>query len=107
MIGCIIMVMVNNYPSSFIQNTFFKNQIHMPVAPAEGLFLRGVNFQSYNKKKDIPQMLKFDGVDSIDKIRQQIYGYIIEKDRQNWVDWLKKLKESIYYGIALEDDDKN
>lgn len=34
MIGCIIMVLANNYPPSFINNTFFRNQIHMPLAPA-------------------------------------------------------------------------
>jgi hypothetical protein len=39
MIGSILMVIANNYPSSFINNTFFRNQIHMPLAPAEGLFL--------------------------------------------------------------------
>ena len=36
------MIMVNHYPSSYIQNTFFRNQIHMPLAPAEGLFLKDV-----------------------------------------------------------------
>jgi tRNA pseudouridine38-40 synthase len=39
MIGSIMMVIANNYPPSFINNTFFRNQIHMPLAPAEGLFL--------------------------------------------------------------------
>ena len=56
------MVLANNYPPSFIQNTFFRNQIHMPIAPAEGLYLNILNFGAYNKKNDIPEQLDFTGL---------------------------------------------
>ena len=62
MVGCIIMVLANNYPPNFIQNTFFRNQIHMPIAPAEGLYLNILNFGAYNKKNDIPEQLDFTGL---------------------------------------------
>ena len=76
MIGCIIMIMVNHYPSSYIQNTFFRNQIHMPLAPAEGLFLKGINFDAYNKKKDIPEPLSFDNIESISLLKDTLTQYI-------------------------------
>lgn len=56
------MVMANNYPPNFITNTFFKNQIHMPLAPPHGLFLSNLNFGAYNRKNDIPEVLQFDGI---------------------------------------------
>ena len=49
-IGGIIMVMSNGYPANFINNTFFRNQISMPIAPAEGLYLSDLNFGHYNRK---------------------------------------------------------
>ena len=56
------MVFINKYPSTYIPNTFFRNQINMPLAPARGLYLNTLYFDNYNKKKDIPEPLVFDGV---------------------------------------------
>ena len=53
------MVMSNGYPANFINNTFFRNQISMPIAPAEGLYLSDLNFGHYNRKNEIPERLEF------------------------------------------------
>lgn len=60
MIGCILMIFANNYPPSFIANTFFRNQICMPLAPPEGLYLKELSFAHYNRKNDVPELLVFD-----------------------------------------------
>ncbi len=48
------MTFMNNYEPEFILNTFFRNQIGIPLAPPHGLFLNNLSFESYNKKKEIP-----------------------------------------------------
>ncbi len=54
MVGAIVFVFINDYVPEFIGNTFFKNQFHLPIAPANGLFLKSVDFMGYNKRKEIP-----------------------------------------------------
>ena len=38
------MVILNNYPANYIANTFFRNQIFMPLAPPQGLYLNQLSF---------------------------------------------------------------
>jgi tRNA U38,U39,U40 pseudouridine synthase TruA len=57
MIGGIVFVFVNNYPPEFIANTFFRNQFYLPIAPANGLYLKSIDFKGYNNKKEIPEKL--------------------------------------------------
>ena len=54
MVGSIVFIFINNYPAEFIANTFFRNQFYLPIAPANGLYLKELNFAGYNKKKEIP-----------------------------------------------------
>ena len=65
MIGCMISVFINKHPPNYIDNTFFRNQIHMPIAPARGLYLNGPSFEAYNLKKDSPEKITFDGMSSV------------------------------------------
>jgi len=59
------MIFVNHYPANYVANTFFRNQISMPLAPAEGLYLNSIDFGRYNLKKDIPEPLTFEGIETI------------------------------------------
>lgn len=69
MVGCVIKVIINGEPPNYIENTFFRNQIHIPLAPANGLYLNNLSFDSYNKKKDIPEMLIFDDIPTIPEMK--------------------------------------
>jgi tRNA U38,U39,U40 pseudouridine synthase TruA len=60
MIGGIVFVFVNKCPAEFIANTFFRNQFYLPIAPAEGLYLKTLDFKGYNNKKEIPEKLEFE-----------------------------------------------
>jgi hypothetical protein len=109
MVGCIIKVILNNYSPSFVQNTFFRNQIHMPLAPASGLYLHSLSFEHYNKKTDIPEPLAFDLQDtpSIPALEQRIRDYILALDKEHWLEWVAKLRSSIYHGIEyIEEPEK-
>ena len=63
------MVILNNYPTNYIENTFFRNQIHMPLAPANGLYLNSLSFEHYNQKKDTPEPLVFDENTTIKELK--------------------------------------
>ncbi len=43
-----------NEPETFVENTFYNNQIKILLAPAEGLYLESLRFDSYNRQPDIP-----------------------------------------------------
>ena len=101
MVGCIIMVMLNNYPPNFIQNTFFRNQIHMPLAPARGLYLNDLCFDPYNKKNSIPEVLTFEDTPSIAELKHKINQDILSQDSAEWTEWICDLRHSIYHGIEL------
>ena len=98
MIGCVIKVILNREPPSYIENTFFRNQITIPLAPANGLYLNSLHFDSYNKKKDIPQILSFDQVETIPEMKAKINEFIVNQDKSQWMEWIVKLRESIYHG---------
>ena len=51
---------MNDYHPGFIDNTFFNNQILIPLAPPHGLYLKKLHFDSYNRKNDIPEKIEFE-----------------------------------------------
>ena len=59
MVGIIIEVFIHNYDPSYISNTFFFNQIRVLLSPPFGLYLSRLNFDSYNRKQDIPENIEF------------------------------------------------
>lgn len=52
--------MLNGYEPDFINNTFFNNQMPIPLAPPHGLFLLNLFFDSYNRKKEIPEKIELN-----------------------------------------------
>ena len=50
---------MNEYDPGFIDNTFFNNQIIIPLALPHGLYLQKLHFDSYNRKNDIPEKIEF------------------------------------------------
>lgn len=106
MIGCIAMVMVNEYPPSFIQNTFFRNQIHMPLAPAEGLFLNALDFTPYNRKKDIPQPLDPQLEATVGALREEIHEHVRGLDCGVWKEWLGQLRSNIFHNVQFREESR-
>jgi hypothetical protein len=103
MVGCVIKVILNNENPQYIENTFFRNQIAMPLAPATGLYLKEMSFDSYNKKKDIPEVLHFEDIPTVDEMETKITEFIVAQDKNEWMDWVVKLRESIYHGIEYRE----
>jgi tRNA pseudouridine38-40 synthase len=105
MVGCIIMVFINQNPPTYIPNTFFRNQICMPLAPARGLYLRALSFDNYNKKKEIPEPLNIES-QTVAPLEEAISRFITDQDDQEWTDWISQLRESIYHGIQCPQEEE-
>ncbi len=58
--GIIVMILYNQYPDSFLETSFCHNVLHIWLAPAFGLFLNKMRFDSYNKITDAPEKLEFN-----------------------------------------------
>jgi tRNA U38,U39,U40 pseudouridine synthase TruA len=84
MIGCLIFIFLNKYSHTYITNTFFRNQIVMPVAPALGLYLHSPSFDNYNKKKDIPEQLIFSSLESVKALQESTNAHIVSQDESVW-----------------------
>ena len=74
----------------------------MPLAPPQGLYLNKLSFDTYNKKKEIPQKLEFDDMTTIPELKQKINEFIIGRDDSEWKEWIVKLRQSIYHGIEYK-----
>ena len=59
MIGIIIEIFMHDYDPTYIANTFYNNQVHVLLAPPHGLYLNKLNYDSYNKKQEIPEKIEF------------------------------------------------
>lgn len=60
MIGMIAMIINQDYPDNFLESSFFHNVVKIWLAPAHGLFLHRMRFDSYNRKEDIPELVEFN-----------------------------------------------
>ncbi|CAD8178392.1 unnamed protein product [Paramecium pentaurelia] len=110
MMGIVIQIFQEELPDTFIDNTFFKNQLRIILAPAEGLFLNRISFEGYNTKFDIPQRLEIEEEDQIkiDQFRPTIVDFICEQEikNQTFSNWLKILKEK-NFNIEEEEENNN
>lgn len=92
MMGMMIQTMQENLDESFMENSFCTNKMPVWLAPGEGLLLDRLNFDAYNKKKDIPEpiVLNDEMEASIEAFKNEnIYKCILayeEKDSvfTNW-----------------------
>ena len=95
MMGCIVFVFVNGYVPEFIGNTFFRNQFFLPTAPAEGLYLKGMDFKGYNNRQEIPEKLQFEEQhikETTDKLQKEIQQFIAQSSPDIWDDWYQQVK---------------
>jgi tRNA pseudouridine38-40 synthase len=51
MVGCIIDVCRENRDNEYLDNSFLSNKVDIPKAPAEGLYLRKIDYSRYNDRK--------------------------------------------------------
>ncbi|KAL4475492.1 hypothetical protein ABPG72_013316 [Tetrahymena utriculariae] len=96
MMGMICMMIQEDYPDNFMDSSFFHNVMRIWLAPAHGLFLNRMRFDSYNKKPEIPEPIEFDKFEE-DRLREM--REIIEKAVMNEEDvnaiykqWIKDVK---------------
>ena len=68
MIGSISQTIQTGLENSYIENTFYNNKVKIWLAPSEGLMLREIGFNNYNKKTDCPESLEFS---EEEKVRMQ------------------------------------
>lgn len=50
MVGIVIEMLRENKEMEYFENSFLANKINIPIAPGEGLYLRKLHFDGYNKK---------------------------------------------------------
>lgn len=91
MIGVLVQIFQKDFPDVYIENSLTNNVVPVWLAPAEGLFLNRVNegkifcqfyffeqvsFESYNAKKDIPELMEIteEEVINYDIFKQYFLG---------------------------------
>ncbi|KAM3144724.1 hypothetical protein pb186bvf_003033 [Paramecium bursaria] len=98
MMGIIIQLFAENLPDTFIDNTFFQNQLRIILAPPEGLFLNRITFDAYNRKLEIPEPIELSEEDlsRINQFRPIIVNHICDQEIENYVftKWINHLKEN-------------
>ena len=60
MMGIIVSIFLEELPNGFLDNTFYHNVVPIRLAPAEGLFLNRITFETYNRNLDTIEPLLFD-----------------------------------------------
>lgn len=83
-------------PESLIENTFFNNQLKILLAPAEGLYLETLLFDSYNKLENIPEPLTFEEERPlIEEMRLRIHRKVLESERtdKKFSEWLTQTRK--------------
>ena len=58
--GIIVSIFLEELPNGFLDNTFYHNVVPIRLAPAEGLFLNRITFETYNRNLDSIGPLIFD-----------------------------------------------
>ena len=96
MIGMIINCMRDNLDYEYFENSFLSNKVDIPKAPAEGLFLRRIDYSKYNdrklnKKNNI--FLTSDDEKEMEEFRQELLQKIkmTELNQKVFTSWLWKL----------------
>jgi tRNA pseudouridine38-40 synthase len=87
MIGMIINCMRDNLDFEYFENSFLSNKVDIPKAPAEGLFLRRIDYSKYNDRKLNKKNNIF--ITSEDEIEMDNFEKIL---RQKTVDFEQKEK---------------
>ncbi|CAD8105426.1 unnamed protein product [Paramecium sonneborni] len=87
MMGIVIQIFQEEFPDTYIDKTFFKNQLRIILTPAEGLLLNRINLEGYNAKFVILQRLEIEEEDQI-KIEQfrpsfERKDFNIEEDKED------------------------
>ncbi|KAL4476269.1 hypothetical protein ABPG74_010002 [Tetrahymena malaccensis] len=96
MMGMICMMIQEDYPDSFMDSSFFHNVMRIWLAPAHGLFLNRMRFDSYNKKPEIPEPIEFDKIeeDRLREMREMIEKAVMNEEDVNAIykQWIKDVK---------------
>jgi tRNA pseudouridine38-40 synthase len=104
MIGAIIDICRTCRDMEYLENSFLANKMDIPKAPAEGLYLRRIDYSRYNDRKLTKKNNLFwsEGDDKeMEDFRAELWKHIekSEKDERSFSKWLWKFdnqKENTY-----------
>ena len=92
-----------------MDSSFFHNVMRVWLAPAHGLFLNRMRFDSYNKKGDLPELIEFNEKEEARmlEMRKIIESAILDEADTNQIyrKWLKDIKEGKDEEVAEGDNE--